>query len=209
MAAYRRRAIATLLLCVALCPGACSKQAPRLPALPAEAVILAFGDSLTRGSGAEDAQSYPAVLARLTGRRVINAGVPGELSARGRERLPGLLDRYRPALLILCHGGNDLLRRLDPHALRDNLEAMILAARERAIPVVLIGVPAPGIFGLDAAEPYGELAAAHALVYEDDILAEVESDNRLKSDTIHPNAEGYRRIAQSVYRTLQDSGALE
>ncbi len=204
-----RHAGAGLLLCAVLLLGACSERAPRLPPLSADAVILAFGDSLTWGSGAGHAQSYPAVLARLLGREVINAGIPGEISARARERLPGLLERYRPGLLVLCHGGNDLLRRLDPRALRNNLEAMILDARARDIPVVLLGVPEPALFGLAPAGLYADLAAQHELVYEGEVIAVVESNRQLKSDRIHPNAEGYAHIARAVYRALQDSGAVD
>jgi lysophospholipase L1-like esterase len=208
-ASPRKPALGVLLLGMALLLGACGEHTPRLPPLPADAVVLAFGDSLTRGSGAGRGESYPAVLARLLGRDVINAGVPGELSSAGRTRLPGLLDRHRPALLLLCHGGNDLLRRLDPRTLRGNIEAMISAARERDIPVVLIGVPEPALFGLSAADLYDELAAQHALVYEGEIIAAVEGDARLKSDRIHPNAAGYRQIAQAVHRALRDSGAVD
>jgi lysophospholipase L1-like esterase len=202
-------AITTLFVCLLLLLSACGERVPALPALPADAVILAFGDSLTHGNGAGRGQSYPAVLAHLTGREVINAGMPGEISAMARTRLPGLLERHRPALLVLCHGGNDLLRRLDGRVLRENLEAMILDAQARNIPVVLLGVPEPRLFGLSPADLYAELAEQHTLVYEGEVLAEVESDHRLKSDAIHPNAEGYRRIARAVYRTLRDSGALE
>ncbi len=204
-----KQAVGVLLFCTGVLLGACGDRQSRLPLLPADAVILAFGDSLTWGSGVEPAQSYPAVLARLTGRRVINAGVPGEVSTSARARLPGLLERYRPALLILCHGGNDLLRRLDLQALRSNLEAMIRAASERDIPVVLIGVPRPGLFGPQSAGLYEELAARHTLLFEGNSVAAVEADNRLKSDRIHPNAAGYRLIAQAVYRMLQDSGAVD
>ena len=182
---------------------------PRLPPLANDAVILAFGDSLTWGTGAGQAQSYPAMLARLIGREVINAGIPGEISARARERLPGLLERYQPVLLVLCHGGNDLLRRLDPRTLRANLEAMIQDAQARDIPVVLLGVPEPTLFGLAPADLYEELAAQHALVYAGEIIASVESDPQLKSDRIHPNAEGYQQIAHAVYRVLRESGAVK
>jgi lysophospholipase L1-like esterase len=139
---------------------------------------------------------------------VINAGVPGEITSSGRQRLPGLLDKYRPGLVILCHGGNDLLRKLDLDAARDNLQAMLAAARQRDIPVVLLGVPRPGLFLLESAELYAQLAAEHDMPFDGDIIAAVESDNSLKSDAIHPNAEGYRRIAEAVYRLLRDSGAL-
>ncbi len=164
--------------------------------------MLAFGDSLTYGTGASENQSYPAVLSQLTGRTVINAGIPGEVSAQGLERLPALLDRYRPQLLLLCHGGNDLLRRINTSITRSNIEAMIETARQRNIPVLLIGVPKPGLMFLDTADIYNEIAEKYKLVYEDEILPDVESDNALKSDQIHPNAEGYQRIAAAIYRLL-------
>jgi acyl-CoA thioesterase-1 len=196
-----------LLTCVALL-GGCTDSTPRLPLLAENTVILAFGDSLTYGTGAGENQSYPAVLSQLTGRTVINAGIPGEVSAQGLERLPALLDRYRPQLLLLCHGGNDLLRRINTAITRSNIEAMIEAATRRNIPVLLIGVPKPGLLFMDTADFYSEIADKYKLVYEDEILPDVESDSALKSDQIHPNADGYQRIAAAIYRLMTKSGAL-
>jgi len=198
---------ACLLLVTALLLGACGDQTPKFR-LPEDAVLLAFGDSITYGTGAEKQQSYPAILSRLSGHKVINAGIPGEVSAQGKQRLPGLLDRYKPGLLILCHGGNDLLRRLNSADMKSNLEAMIDSATQRNIPVLLIGVPSFALLFLEANEIYNEVAEKYVLLYEGKVLPRVESEPDLKSDRIHPNAEGYRKIAMAVHQLLRDSGAL-
>lgn len=195
-----------LALWVALLIG-CAPSGPELPRLPHEAVILAFGDSLTYGTGADRGESYPAVLAKLSGRNVINAGVPGELSTAGRMRLPQLLDRHAPDLLILCHGGNDILRSIDQTQTLANLRAMVGAARDRGIPVVLLGVPEKSWL-LETAEVYRELAEEFDIPLEEEVLAQVIGDRELKSDRIHPNGRGYRTIAEAVYDLLRERGAL-
>lgn len=193
---------AALLLLLAAC-----STPPTLPRLPAGAVVLAFGDSLTYGTGADSGQSYPAVLTALAGRRVINAGVPGEVSAEGFARLPALLDEHRPQLLILCHGGNDLLRKHVEQDLARNLRAMVEAARSRGIAVVLVGVPAPGLL-LSVPELYAVLAKEQRLPYEAEALRTILGDRALKSDPVHPNAEGYRQFAQRLHALLRAAGAL-
>ena len=198
---WRRVAAALLLLLTA-----CSAP-PTLPRLPAEAVVLAFGDSLTYGTGADSGQSYPAVLTALAGRRVINAGVPGEVSAEGSRACPALLDEYRPQLLILIHGGNDLLRKGNAEELARNLRAMVEAARSRGIAVVLVGVPAPGLL-LSVPDLYEKLAEEHRLPYEAEALRTILGDRALKSDPIHPNAGGYRQLAQRLHALLRAAGAL-
>jgi len=91
---------------------ACSDDA-RLQPLAAGATILAFGDSLTYGTGTSRDKAYPAVLERLIKHKVINAGIPGEVSKNGLARLPGLITAHRPDLIIICHGANDILRKLN------------------------------------------------------------------------------------------------
>ena len=196
----------TIMLAVCLLVLACD-AAPRLDRLDADARILAFGDSLTHGTGAPAAAAYPAVLAGLLGREVIAAGVPGEVAAEGRRRLPGVLDRVRPDLLILCHGGNDILRGRDLAAAGRDIEAMVAMARDRGIAVVLIGVPARGLF-TDTADLYYGIAERTGVPLEDEALADILGSPELKSDAVHPNAAGYRRLARAVHRLLARSGAV-
>ncbi|HEY9148261.1 MAG TPA: GDSL-type esterase/lipase family protein [Gammaproteobacteria bacterium] len=195
-------------LLLALLLGGCGQDSATLLPLSDDAVILAFGDSLTRGNGASTDSSYPAVLERLSGRRVINAGVPGERTPAGLARLAAALDQHHPELLLLCHGGNDMLRRHPMETMQSNLEQMVALARERGIQVVLLGVPRPAIFGLESADPYYAVAEGVGIPLEDKIIPQVLSDNDLKSDQIHPNAAGYQRIAEAVYDLLVDKGAL-
>jgi len=195
------------LLVLAAALASCGKSTPKLAPLAPDAVVLALGDSLTYGTGASTAQSYPAELERLIGRKVVSAGIPGEVSASGLARLPAVLDRIRPQVLILCHGGNDLLRKLDTAALAENLRAMVRHARDRGVAVVLIAVPKPGLF--PSAHPvYTEVAAEYGLPIESDALAEILTDNELKSDPIHPNARGYARLAERVAALLKEAKAL-
>ena len=198
------RLLAAWILCLVL--AGCTPP-PELEPLAADAVVLAFGDSLTFGTGAGPGESYPEVLSGLIGRTVVNAGVPGEVSTDGRDRLPALLDREQPALLLLCHGGNDQLQRLDPARLADNLRAMIREARDRNIAVVLIAVPAPGL-SLRPLPLYAGIADEFGLAADLETVADILGDRALKSDYIHPNAAGYRRLALAVADLLRAAGAV-
>jgi acyl-CoA thioesterase I len=170
-------------------------------------VILAYGDSITAGNGAPPAQNYPSLLAEKLQRTVINAGVPGEISANGLKRLPALLDKHQPALLLLCHGGNDMIRKLGKNELAKNLRAMIDEAISRDISVVLIGVPKPGIF-LESLDIYNQIAGEYNLPVEREVVPKVLADNALKSDLIHPNARGYAMMADSIFLLLKKNGAI-
>ena len=186
---------------------ACGPSA-KLDKLDSDAVVLAFGDSLTYGTGANSAtESYPAVLERSIGRKVVNAGVPGETSGEGLARLPDVLDEVQPKLLILCHGGNDFLRKMDEAKAAENIRAMIRLARGKGVPVVLLATPKPGIPPSIPAF-YGEIAAESRIPFEDGVIRSVILDNRLKSDFVHPNAQGYAQIAAALQKVLKKAGAI-
>ncbi len=200
-----RTAVAVTLIAVAACD--LGESTPKLRPLSQSAVVLAFGDSLTFGTGATAETSYPAVLAGLIGRRVIRSGVPGEVTAAGQQRLASVISRYQPALVILCHGGNDILRRVPESTAEANLRAMIAQAEAAGAQVLLVGVPKPGLF-LSDAPLYQRLAEEFDLPYLDESVADILKDSSLKSDTIHPNAAGYRKLAEDIAELLKRAGAI-
>lgn len=170
-------------------------------------VILAFGDSLTFGTGASPETAYPAQLAGRIGRPIINAGVPGETTTDALERLPQVLNQYRPKLVLLCLGGNDLLRQQAASSIEHNLRALIKTIQDSNAAVVLIGVPEPKLFGGTPAF-YADIADELKLPYEGEAFNEVLRNPSLKSDPIHANEQGYQLVAQRLADLLKSSGAL-
>lgn len=182
-------------------------NSPSLPRLAPDATILAFGDSLTYGTGASASESYPAVLAALIHRKVLNAGEPGATTSEGRERLADELDATQPALLILCMGGNDFLRKHAESETIANLRVMLDEARTRQLPVLLVATPRPGL-GLSVPTFYADLAKEYKVALEAESLEDILSARSLKSDLIHPNAAGYRQLAEAIAQALKKAGAI-
>ena len=195
-----------LLAGFALALVACKTTLRQNP-IPSDGRILAFGDSLTYGTGALPEHSYPVVLQAMIEREVVNGGVPGEISADGLKRLAIWLKEYEPKLVIICHGANDSLRALSEEKAADNISAMVKLARDQGIDVLLVAVPK---FGLMRTPPefYEDIARKFNVPIERHVLEDIEGNDALKSDAVHPNAEGYRLMAQAIARRLQKSGAL-
>jgi acyl-CoA thioesterase I len=185
------------------------KKNPEATPLQQHDSILAFGDSITYGFGAEADQSYPAVLESLTGYRVINAGVNGETSEEGAARLPVLLEDDSIRLMLLCYGGNDILQQRSAERLKHNLIRMIDMAKSKGIDVILIGVPSFGVFGLSSLPLYKEVAEEEAIEYMPSVLPDILEERSLKADYIHPNAAGYRTMAERISKRIRALGYVE
>ena len=179
----------------------------KLQPLPSDGIILAFGDSLTFGVGVKPEFSYPSQLAQLTGLQVINAGVSGEVTENGLIRLEKKLNTLQPDLIILLEGGNDILRNKPFDKIKSNLSKMITLAKKDDIPIILIGVPKKNLFS-DSASFYSELAEQHQIVYDGEIIGDLIRTPSMKSDSVHFNQKGYRKLAENIYQLLVDKGGL-
>ncbi len=173
--------------------------------LPVNTKIVAFGDSITYGYRVDNDKNYPSVLANLLQVKVINAGVNGELSKNGLQRLPSILTKYKPDILIICEGGNDILQRKNLTKTKENIAKMIELAQSKKIQVVLIGVPDVEFLTLSTASFYQELADKYNVPLDDSSLEEILNDDTLKIDTVHPNAKGYKILSNNLAQIISNS----
>ena len=180
--------------------------------LPIGSVVVVLGDLITQGVGASEQSAWLANLARLSGWRVLNAGVLGDTSAQVLTRLPALLREYKPALVIVSIGGNDFLYAQSNSVTRANIATILRTVKESGSRAVLIGVPkltlgaALGIFSDH--ELYEELAKEYGTPLLSDAWGDVMKQSRLMSDQIHPNAVGYAEFTTSLEKFLRKQGFL-
>ena len=189
---------------------ACSKQ-QKLAAFPAGSRVLAFGDSVTYGTGAGTGEDWPTLLGDLTGWQIANGGVPGDTAQASISRMGPLLEEYKPVLVIIEIGGNDFLRRRSESAVKQDIKTLIGLARSAGAQVVLVGVPSLSLITVVAGKAadaplYGELGKEEDIPVIGDVFSDVLSRPELCADKIHPNAAGYRRMAADIYSSLKQFG---
>lgn len=183
---------------------------PAQPVAGPEQRILAFGDSLFAGYGLEEEQGYPEkleVALRDAGidAEVVDAGVSGDTTASGRQRLAFTLDAQeaRPDLVLLELGGNDMLRGLPPEQTRANLEAMLAELQRRGIPVLLMGMRAAPNYGTEYQQRfdsiYPELAAEYGATLVPFWLEAIYREPAMfQDDRVHPTAAGIDRLVAAT-----------
>jgi acyl-CoA thioesterase-1 len=196
---------------------AVSETKPATEAKPPEApdprpVLVAFGDSLTAGFGADPGFSYPDFLQKDLDKqglrwRVVNAGVSGDTTTDGVNRLPEVL-AYRPRVVILEFGGNDGLRGLPLTTTRANLDQMIDGLEKSGAKIILAGMTLPPNYGSEYIQGfqtiYKELAAKYKLTLIPFLLSDVAlRPNLMQRDGIHPTAEGNEIVARTVLKFVK------
>jgi acyl-CoA hydrolase len=202
-----------LLVCLVLLSTACGNQ-PQYTIVPAKSTVVILGDSLTYGTGANKGEDYASILAANTGWNIINAGVPGNTSLNGLERMPAILQEHEIDLLIIELGGNDFLQRLPEQETVNNLQAILAQAKAKRIQTILLAVPEFSPMGaafgnLSDHALYAKLAQESDIPLIENVFTDVLATNALKADSIHPNAEGYVMVEANLRQSLIKLGFLK
>lgn len=189
---------------------ACGRST-KLPPVPPGSVVLAFGDSVTYGTGASSGEDWPTRLGRMTGWRMVNGGIPGDTAEAGKGRIRNLLEEHRPALVIVEIGGNDFLRRRSQKAVKEDIRQILSVVRASGAAAVLVAVPELSLMGAVTGRPsdaalYAELGKEEKVPVIPDVFSDILGHPELCSDQIHPNARGYRQMADGIDVALRKIG---
>jgi len=165
--------------------------------------ILAFGDSLTFGYQVEKQNSYPSILSNKINLNIDNKGISGELSNKGLKRLKKILNNEKYDVLLLIHGGNDILQNKSMRELKSNLNQMIKIATNKNLKIIMVSVPHKTMFGIEDLAIYKEIANENKnVILIENILTKILENNDLKVDYIHPNKLGYIKLSDEIYKHL-------
>lgn len=164
--------------------------------------IVAFGDSLSYGKGASREETYPARLAQLSGKQVVNLGLNGDTAAAAPKRLPEVLAQ-KPYMVLIEFGGNDFMRTVPFEQTMAAMTQMVETVQ--ASGAIAVIVDTGGYYGMRKyTKAYKKLAKEKGAVFVPGILDGIFGEKELMSDQIHPNAAGYKRVADKVYKYIKD-----
>ncbi len=181
---------------------------------PAAGPVLVVGDSLSAEHNIPAGSGWVSLLERriagtaATPRKVVNASISGETTAGALARLPGLLAKHRPSVVVIELGGNDALRGLSPAQLRGNLERMLVLSGDAGAKVLLLGIDVPPNYGPAYRDrlrrTYAELAKAHGAALVPFFLEGVAlQPGLMQADGLHPTAAAQARLLDNVWPVLE------
>lgn len=163
--------------------------------------IICFGDSITFGYGAQSGEDFPSVLAKMVKNPVLNMGIDGDTSREALKRLKSdVLDRD-PLIVIIEFSGNDFLRKIPKEATVNNIREMIRQIQSKGAMVAIADISA-GMFLKDYRSALYKVAREKEALFIPSILSGIITNPSMKSDFLHPNANGYRLIAERIHRAL-------
>ena len=163
--------------------------------------IICFGDSITFGYGVAQGEDYPAVLSKMVQMPVINAGMDGDTSSEALKRIKSDVLDKDPFLVIVEFAGNDFLEKIPLETTVNNIKEMVKLIQDRGALVAVVDISA-GLFLRDYRLAFNRLAKEEGAIFVPSVLSGIITNPSMKSDFIHPNSEGYKIIAQRVYRTI-------
>jgi len=199
MTRRRAAAAAAVLVALAALAGGFRRSWAITNANPSGTNVIAFGDSLTEGYRVARGAGWPEQLSVLVGRPILNRGVSGNTTGDALARLDRDVLAEDPRVVLVCLGGNDMLRRMPAEQQFDNLRTIVLRIQDKGALVVLIGTEGFKILSqVDYGERYLALARETGSVYIPDLMQGVLTDPGLMVDQIHPNARGYEKIARRI-----------
>ena len=181
-----------------------------------DSTMLIIGDSLSAGLGVTYDQAWPSLLQNRLKKegyliQVLNAGISGDTTSGGVQRLPKLLDKYTPEIVVIELGGNDGLRGTSIKSIENNLRSMIEAALGRGAKILLIGMQLPPNYGNAYATSFQNIFPQLAIEYKiglverliQRMMNETWQQNLMQMDGIHPTAGGHAQIEKIIWDSLQ------
>lgn len=164
--------------------------------------IIAFGDSLVEGVGSTTGNNFVSLLSLKIGQPIVNLGHSGDTTLDGLNRLSEI-DKYNPKVVILLLGGNDYLKKIPQAETKKNLSAIIENTQKRGSVVLLLGVRG-GLLNDPFDEMFINLDKTYNTAYVSDVLEGLIGKEDYMSDAVHPNDEGYKKIADRIYPILSN-----
>ena len=163
--------------------------------------IICFGDSITFGYGVKPGEDYPTLLSKMVIMPVVNAGLDGDTSISALKRIKSdVLDR-KPFLVLIEFCGNDFLKDVPPDSTINNIKVMVLKIQEQGAVTAIVDVSA-GLFLRDYRIRLSRLAEETGSIFVPAVLSGILTNPSMKSDFMHPNPQGYKIIAELVYRAI-------